>query len=273
MTDEGVDVALCLTCFAYQQLWLTHLSSGAAAERTAGGVGVGHMASLWALTRMIMVMMMCIQVEVQELKEQLDMLELVMLLGPLSTKRRRRRRIMVMMMCIQVEVQELKEQLNMLESATSLGALSINPHGSAFTDDSITDLGIRKTLNFSTPDSTTRLDQKWFIGHSILFACKGKVEQTDIQMSCTCPVLFVRVSTLYMSCFVCVSVHPVHVLFCLCQCPPWTCPVLPVSVSTLYMSCFVLSCFFLPSPLALSVLSYFCYWSILLPFFSRKLSK
>ena len=135
-----------------------------------------------------------------------------------------------MMMCIQVEVQELKEQLNMLESATSLGALSINPHGSAFTDDSITDLGIRKTLNFSTPDSTTRLDQKWFIGHNILFACKGKAGQTDIQMSCTSPVLFVRVSTLYMSCFVCVGVHPVHVLFCLCQCPPCTCPVLSVSV-------------------------------------------
>ena len=183
-----------------------------------------------------MVMMMCIQVEVQELKEQLDMLELVMLLGPLSTKRRR---IMVMMMCIQVEVQELKEQLNMLESATSLGALSINPHGSAFTDDSITDLGIRKTLNFSTPDSTTRLDQKWFIGHNILFACKGKAGQTDIQMSCTSPVLFVRVSTLYMSCFVCVGVHPVHVLFCLCRCPPCTCPVLPVSLSPIYTSCFV----------------------------------
>ena len=62
------------------------------------------------------------------------------------------------MMRVQVEVKELKEQLSMLESATSLGALSTNLHGSAFTEDSITDLGIRKTLNFSTPDSTTRSD-------------------------------------------------------------------------------------------------------------------
>ena len=32
-----------------------------------------------------------------------------------------------------------------------------------------------------------------------------------------------------------------------------------------------LLCFFLPSPLALSVLLFFCYWSILVPFYPRKL--
>ncbi|XP_070177816.1 trichohyalin-like [Littorina saxatilis] len=58
---------------------------------------------------------------------------------------------------LQTEVQELKEQLNMLESAASLGAIS-SSHPSAFTDDSISDLGIRKTLDFSTPESTARFD-------------------------------------------------------------------------------------------------------------------
>ena len=52
---------------------------------------------------------------------------------------------------------------------------------------------------------------------------------------CTCPILSVSMSNLYLSYFACVSVHPVHVLFC----PPYIHPVLSVSLSILYMSCFV----------------------------------
>ena len=69
----------------------------------------------------------------------------------------------------QNELKEAKEQLNMLEAATTLGAFSalsstasasasgrgVQPVPSA--DDSMTDLGIRKTLDFnSTPQSEGR---------------------------------------------------------------------------------------------------------------------
>ncbi|KAL8562153.1 hypothetical protein ACOMHN_041988 [Nucella lapillus] len=56
------------------------------------------------------------------------------------------------------EVQELKEQLHLLESATSLGALTTTPHSDALFNDTISDLGIRKTLDFSTPESNSRFD-------------------------------------------------------------------------------------------------------------------
>ena len=69
----------------------------------------------------------------------------------------------------QLEVKELKEQLQMYESASALGALpshgmpdelrsTSGPDPAA--DDSMTDLGIRKTLdfNFSTPASSSRYE-------------------------------------------------------------------------------------------------------------------
>ena len=58
---------------------------------------------------------------------------------------------------IQDEIKDLKEQLQMMESASSLG---INGHGSSasvgFVDqnDSLIDLGIKKTLDFDTPQGT-----------------------------------------------------------------------------------------------------------------------
>ena len=63
---------------------------------------------------------------------------------------------MFVCVCLQAEVKELKEQLNMLEAATSLGALTSTSNPSTFADDSIADLGIRKTLDFSSPECTTR---------------------------------------------------------------------------------------------------------------------
>ncbi|XP_059160386.1 centrosomal protein of 152 kDa-like isoform X2 [Physella acuta] len=60
----------------------------------------------------------------------------------------------------QDEVKELKEQLCMLESASSLGVFTAS-HVPASHDDSMTDLGIRKTLDFSTPQSMDKyLDNK-----------------------------------------------------------------------------------------------------------------
>ncbi|KAK7497810.1 hypothetical protein BaRGS_00010944 [Batillaria attramentaria] len=61
---------------------------------------------------------------------------------------------------LQTEMRELKEQLSMLESASSLGAFSgsLTPQGTVYTDDSMADLGIRKTLDFSTPDSAAKFD-------------------------------------------------------------------------------------------------------------------
>ena len=72
-----------------------------------------------------------------------------------------------------------------------------------------------------------------------------------------CPVLSVSVSPTYTFCFVCVNVPHLYILFCLCQCPPcsvyiscFVCvtvlpvcvyihPVLSVSLSSIYTSCFV----------------------------------
>ncbi|XP_076438809.1 uncharacterized protein LOC143277792 [Babylonia areolata] len=64
---------------------------------------------------------------------------------------------------LQAEVQELKEQLHLLESATSLGALSSSSAAASHSDaavinDSMADLGIRKTLDFSTPECSARYD-------------------------------------------------------------------------------------------------------------------
>lgn len=54
-------------------------------------------------------------------------------------------------MSVKAEVKELKQELSMLESASSLGVIS--HQGKLFADDSMTDLGIRKTLDFSSPVS------------------------------------------------------------------------------------------------------------------------
>ncbi|BFZ25897.1 hypothetical protein BsWGS_28936 [Bradybaena similaris] len=61
---------------------------------------------------------------------------------------------------LQRDIQQLKEQLNMFESASQLGvfpASSRNAHAPCH-DDSISDLGIRKTLNFSSPQTVARQD-------------------------------------------------------------------------------------------------------------------
>ncbi|XP_055873186.1 trichohyalin-like isoform X1 [Biomphalaria glabrata] len=57
----------------------------------------------------------------------------------------------------QSEIKDLKEQLNMFESATSLGVFT-HSNFPVSQDDSMTDLGIRKTLDFSTPPSMGRTE-------------------------------------------------------------------------------------------------------------------
>ncbi|XP_046566118.1 centrosomal protein of 152 kDa-like isoform X2 [Haliotis rubra] len=59
---------------------------------------------------------------------------------------------------LQHEVKELKEQLSMYESASTLGIFSNTQTRSGLGDDSMTDLGIRKTLDFSTPRSQAKFD-------------------------------------------------------------------------------------------------------------------
>ncbi|XP_071098914.1 centrosomal protein of 152 kDa-like [Haliotis cracherodii] len=59
---------------------------------------------------------------------------------------------------LQSEVKELKEQLSMFESASTLGIYSSTQTRSGLGDDSMTDLGIRKTLDFSTPRSQAKFD-------------------------------------------------------------------------------------------------------------------
>ncbi|XP_067653234.1 centrosomal protein of 152 kDa-like [Haliotis asinina] len=59
---------------------------------------------------------------------------------------------------LQNEVKELKEQLSMYESASTLGIFSNTQTRSGLGDDSMTDLGIRKTLDFSTPRSQAKFD-------------------------------------------------------------------------------------------------------------------
>ena len=69
----------------------------------------------------------------------------------------------------QTEVKDLKEQLTMFESASSLGALAVTSADSHVAaagghDDSMADLGIRKTLDFSTPKSAAgRSEQETII--------------------------------------------------------------------------------------------------------------
>jgi hypothetical protein len=57
---------------------------------------------------------------------------------------------------LQDEIKDLKEQLNMFEAASALGVLSSNTIQTESCNDSLSDLGIRKTLDFRTPDSTAR---------------------------------------------------------------------------------------------------------------------
>lgn len=65
-------------------------------------------------------------------------------------------KVMTEEMCssLQRENKDLKEQLTMLESASSLGAITQRSGAvSEGHDDSIADLGIRKTLDFMTPET------------------------------------------------------------------------------------------------------------------------
>ncbi|XP_041353515.1 centrosomal protein of 152 kDa-like [Gigantopelta aegis] len=56
---------------------------------------------------------------------------------------------------LQSEIQELKDQLSMYESASSLGVFS-RGQSMGTNDDSMVELGIKKTLDFNTPDSNSR---------------------------------------------------------------------------------------------------------------------
>ena len=56
---------------------------------------------------------------------------------------------------LQDEVKDLKEQLNLFEAATALGVLSQdNTRETEGINDSMMDLGIKKTLDFETPESS-----------------------------------------------------------------------------------------------------------------------
>ena len=74
--------------------------------------------------------------------------------------------------------------------------------------------------------------------YTFCFVCVNVPHLYILFCLCQCPPCSV-----YISCFVCVTVLPVrvyiYILFCLCHCPPSIHPVLSVSVSTLYMSYFV----------------------------------
>ncbi|KAK3095207.1 hypothetical protein FSP39_011518 [Pinctada imbricata] len=63
-----------------------------------------------------------------------------------------------MLSSYQDEVKDLKEQLNMFEAASGLGVLSRdNTQETEGIDDSMLDLGIKKTLDFETPESSRTL--------------------------------------------------------------------------------------------------------------------
>lgn len=59
-----------------------------------------------------------------------------------------------------MEIKDLKEQLNMFECASTLGAMTTAVGASTHTgpslDDSLTDLGIKKRLDFGTPHSSSK---------------------------------------------------------------------------------------------------------------------
>ncbi|XP_052084175.1 centrosomal protein of 152 kDa-like [Mytilus californianus] len=76
----------------------------------------------------------------------------------------------------QDEIKDLKEQLNMFEAASALGVLSSNTLQTESCNDSLSDLGIRKTLDFQTPDTSVRT------GHNASAADDGTVHNLRCEL-------------------------------------------------------------------------------------------
>ncbi|CAC5397295.1 CEP152 [Mytilus coruscus] len=76
----------------------------------------------------------------------------------------------------QDEIKDLKEQLNMFEAASALGVLSSNTLQTESCNDSLSDLGIRKTLDFQTPDTSVRT------GHNASAADDGTVHSLRCEL-------------------------------------------------------------------------------------------